>query len=399
MTTKVNRRQALKWVAFGASGLLAACTSAPAAQQPVSQPAIQSQPQSTEAPVPSVPSAAPTTAASPTIAPAATDSPENAPSPTTQASGSTALPAPGSAQTQAASAYAPGMAVAATKFLDALDDAQRTRATFAFDDAERTRWHWTTPSNFPRNGLPLREMNQGQKDAAFALLQASVSSAGYQKTLDIMSLQNDLGNDPELYYLTVFGAPGSTEPWSWRWEGHHVSRHFTVVEDQVAVTPFFHGAWPTISSTGLRAMPREEDAARELVQSLNDAGRATAIFQPRTLTRHVTWNEAYVSPLDPVGMRVGDLNPDQQSLVTEIINAYLNAQVEPVAADHLGRLQSAGLEQVRFGWAGPLEARRPHYYRLQGPTFLLEFDNSRNGGTHIHSVWRDFTGDFGRNLV
>jgi hypothetical protein len=290
------------------------------------------------------------------------------------------------------------MTAAATQFLAALDDAQRAKATYAFDDAERTRWHWTTPSNFPRNGLPLREMNQQQKDAALALLQSSLSPVGFQKTLDIMSLQNDLGNDPELYYLTVFGAPGSAEPWSWRWEGHHVSRHFTVKGDQATVTPFFHGAWPTVSSANLRAMPREEDAARELTLSLTAAGQSAAIFQPRTLTRHVTWNETRVNPLDPVGVVVGDFTTDQQALVNEIIQSYLGAQAEPIAADLLGRLQAAGVEQVRFGWAGATEPRRPHYYRLQGPTFLLEFDNSRNGGTHIHSVWRDYTGDFGANL-
>jgi hypothetical protein len=290
------------------------------------------------------------------------------------------------------------MATAATQFLAALDEAQRTRATYAFDDAERLRWHWTTPSNFPRNGLPLRELNQPQKDAAMALSQASLSPMGFQKTLDIMSLQNDLGNDPELYYLTVFGAPGSAEPWSWRWEGHHVSRHFTVKGDQVTVTPFFHGAWPTVSSAGLRAMPREEDAARELTLSLLAAGQSAAIFQPRTLTRHVTWNEARVNPLEPVGVLVGDLTSDQQALINEIIQGYLGAQAEPMAADLLGRMRAAGMEQMRFGWAGTTEPRRPHYYRLQGPTFLLEFDNSRNGGTHIHSVWRDFAQDFGYNL-
>jgi hypothetical protein len=292
-----------------------------------------------------------------------------------------------------------GMASAAAAFLASLDDAQRSKATYPFDDQERQRWHWTTPSNFPRHGLPLREMNPSQKDAAFELLQASVSPAGFQKTLDIVSLQNDLGNDPELYYVTVFGAPESAGSWSWRWEGHHVSRHFTVKGEQVTVTPFFHGAWPTVSNTGLRAMPREEDAARALVRSLTSAGRDDAIFNSRTLTRHETWNQARVSPLEPVGIFIGDMTADQQGLAQEIVNAYLTAQAEPAQAELRGRLHSAGLEQTRFGWAGTMEPRRPHYYRLQGPTFLLEFDNSRNGGTHIHSVWRDFTQDFGFNLT
>jgi hypothetical protein len=291
------------------------------------------------------------------------------------------------------------MALAATQFLGALDEGQRVKATYAFADPERTRWHWTTPGNFPRNGLPLREMSPEQRDNAMKLLQSGVSDGGFQKALNIMSLQNDLGNDPELYYVTVFGAPDGSDPWGWRFEGHHLSRHFTVVNDQVALMPFFEGSWPTVSNNGLKAMEREEWAARELITALEGQQRAAAIFQDRTLTRHVTQNEASVAPLDPVGIPVTELDQDRQALVNEIIHAYLDTLPDDVAATQLGRVAEAGLENIRFGWAGPIEPRRPHYYRLQGPTFLLEHDNSRNGGTHIHSVWRDFSDDFGHNLA
>jgi hypothetical protein len=296
-------------------------------------------------------------------------------------------------------ALAADMARAATQFIDTLDDNQRAKATYAFGDPERTRWHWTTPRNFPRNGLPLREMSPEQRDRALALLQAGLSPFGFQKALDIISLQNDLGNDPELYFVTVFGMPAGAEPWGWRFEGHHVSRHFTVVGDQVTLMPFFLGSWPTVSTSGLKAMEREEWAARELVTALEGGLREVAIFQPNTLSRHETQNLPTVTPLDPVGVPVSDLNPDQQALVNEIIQTYLNTLPVEMAEVQLRRVTDAGLENVRFGWAGPIEPRRPHYYRLQGPTFLLEHDNSRNGGTHIHSVWRDFTEDFGQHWV
>lgn len=318
--------------------------------------------------------------------------PENEAPPATEA------PLADAAPREATAALAQQMAEAASRFLATLDDAQRAKAIYAFDDAERLRWHWTTPGSFPRNGLALRQMTGAQKDAALALLQSGLSERGFRQSLDIMSLQNDLGSDPEAYFVTVFGAPGSDDAWGWRWEGHHLSRHFTIRGDQIAVTPFFHGAWPTVSRAGLRAMPREEDAARELIRSLIADGKREAIFQERALTRHITGNSARVSPLDPVGVSVGDFTPDQQALVREIVQAYLEVLPEPVMSDHLGRLQQAGLEQIRFAWAGALEPRQPHYYRLQGPTFLLEFDNSRNGGTHIHSVWRDFAQDFGDGL-
>jgi hypothetical protein len=291
------------------------------------------------------------------------------------------------------------MALAATAFLASLDEAQRTKATYAFADPERTRWHWTTPGNFPRNGLPLREMAVEQRDKALALLQSGVSAGGFQKALDIMSLQNDLGNDPELYYVTVFGAPDGVEPWGWRFEGHHLSRHFTIANDRAALMPIFLGAWPTVNSSGLKAMEREEWAARELITALEGQQRETTIFQPRTLTRHVTQNQPYVAPLEAVGIPVTEFAPDRQTLVDEIIHAYLDTLPDDVAAVHLDRIAQAGWENIRFGWAGPIEPRRPHYYRLQGPTFLLEHDNSRNGGTHIHSVWRDFGEDFGQHLA
>ena len=291
------------------------------------------------------------------------------------------------------------MAQAAAHFLESLDRAQRDKATYAFNDDERFRWHWTTPGRFPRNGLPLREMTEDQKAHALTLLQASLSSNGFEKALNIISLQRDLGNDPELYYVTVFGVPGATQPWGWRWEGHHLSRQFTVVGEQVAMTPFFLGSWPTTTDAGLRAMEREEDAALELVNSLTGSAREAAIFQAKTLVRHVTQNASQVSPLDPVGILYADMTGTQQQLVTEIIETYLGTLPENIAAPSLARINSAGLEQIRFGWAGSLDYRRPQYYRLQGATFLLEYDNSRNRGTHIHSVWRDFERDFGYHLL
>jgi hypothetical protein len=135
------------------------------------------------------------------------------------------------------------------------------------------------------------------------------------------------------------------------------------------------------------------------VTSLSGPLRDQAIFDTRTLTQHVTQNHVTVTPLDPVGVAYTDLASAQQTLVMEIISTYLGTLPESAATSILGRVQASGLDQIRFGWAGALEARQPHYYRLQGPTFLLEFDNSRNRGTHIHSVWRDFGEDFGHHLV
>jgi hypothetical protein len=293
-----------------------------------------------------------------------------------------------------AAAHVQTMTQATQAFLSALDDGGRAKATYAFEDDERFRWHWTTPSGFPRHGLPLRDMTDAQKTLAHTLLATSIAGVGYEKAANIMALQRDLGNDPELYFVTVFGTPGD-RVWGWRWEGHHLSRQFTVVGDEVAMTPLFVGAWPTVSDAGLRAMATEEDIALQLATSLGQP----AIFQENTLTRHVTQNDPRVQPLDPVGVAYQAMAGDQQKLVTDLIQAYLAEMPPFMAAAQLKRVEDAGLDNVHFGWAGPLELRRPTYYRLQGPTFLLEHDKSRNGGTHIHSVWRDFERDFGYHLL
>jgi hypothetical protein len=206
---------------------------------------------------------------------------------------------------------------AARAFLASLSPAQRARASFPFGGAERTRWHWTVPTSVPRNGLPLGQMSIRQRRVALALLRVSTSNAGYSKARDIMSLQGVLQrmttgiNDPfdaDRYFVSVFGRPGD-RAWGWRLEGHHLSRNFTIVGDTLVAEPFFLGAWPTRAGTayrtiaqGERAMRREEDAAREIVLSVDGRLRRRVVFSSESLTDHVTQNAVRVRPLDPVGV-------------------------------------------------------------------------------------------------
>lgn len=303
------------------------------------------------------------------------------------------------AQTLPPAGLAQDMATAANAFLNSLNAKARGKAAFVFSNSERFRWHWTTPDGFSRNGLPLNEMSAEQKTLALSLLRSGSSKSGAKKALEIMALQTELKSDPEDYYVSIFGTPGGAAPWGWRFEGHHLSRQFTVVGGKVAVTPFFLGAWPTQTAAGARAMPREEDAARELIRALEGSARETALFQAASLTAHVTGNDAKVRPPEPVGILYSELKDAQRSLVMELIRTYLDVLPETLAKAGLERITVAGVDKIRFGWAGSLEPRQPHYYRLQGPTFLLEFDNSRNSGTHIHSVWRDYDQDFGYHLL
>jgi Protein of unknown function (DUF3500) len=317
-------------------------------------------------------------------------------------------------QAHAAPSDAASVEAAARAFLASLSSDGRNRASFPFSGAERTRWHWTVPTSVPRNGLPLGELSPGQRQLALALLRASSSPTGYRKAVDIMALQGVLQRmkpgsgdtfDADRYYVSVFGAPGAG-PWGWRFEGHHLSRHFTLVRGTVVAEPFFLGAWPTRAGSayrsvarGERTMPREEDAAREIVLSLDGRLRRQVLFSSESLTDHITQNAVRVKTLQRVGVVTGDLPSSAQKRVLEILHTYLANHPGTMARDAFTRIERAGLARTTFGWAGSTRPGVPHYYRLEGPTFLLEFDNSRDSGTHIHSVWRDFDRDFGRHLL
>ena len=284
------------------------------------------------------------------------------------------------------------MSQAAQRFLGTLTTSERTQTSFAFASAERTRWHWTTPAAVPRNGLALRDMSDASRVAALALLRSSLSLVGYEQAVKIIALQLELGQDDGLYYVSIFGGPGAGT-WGWRFEGHHLSKHFSVSAQLVTMTPFFTGAWPTQTTANLRTMPREEDAARELLRSMTTDQRRNAIFQVDSLTQHVTQNAVRIAPLPPVGIPISSLSAAQQSLMLEIIGAYLGTLPE-AGAEPMLIVAKREFAASRFAWAGSLEPRRAQYYRWQSASYLLEFDNSRNGGTHIHSVWRDFARDF-----
>jgi hypothetical protein len=329
------------------------------------------------------------------------------------AAGAAAL-AIGARPARAAATDTAAVEAAARAFLASLSPSERGRASFAFGSAERTRWHWTVPASVPRNGLPLGDVSTDKRRLALALLRASSSPSGYRKALDIMALQGVLQRmntgvsdpfDPDLYYVSVFGTPGARR-WGWRLEGHHLSRHFTLVAGTLVAEPFFLGAWPTRAGSafrsvarGYRTMPREEDAAREIVLLLDGRLRRQVVFSTESLTDHITQNAAFVRPLDRVGVLTADLPSAAQQRVLELIRTYLANHPRAMAREAFARIERAGIARTRFGWAGSTRPGVPQYYRLQGPTFLLEFDNSRNSGTHIHSVWRDFERDFGRHLL
>lgn len=312
-----------------------------------------------------------------------------------------------------ARAHAPAvdMLEAANALLAGLSAPQKKQATYALTDAERENWFFTP---VPRQGLPLKQMDAKQKDLARALLRTGLSHIGQSRADAIMSLENvlrELENntppgrrDPELYFVTVFGTPAANQPWGWRFEGHHLSFNFTVVDgSHVIFAPAFIGSNPAEvrqgPRKGERVLGEEEDKGRALVKSLNPAQLKTALIDTKAPGEILTSNNKRADPLSPAGIRATELTPAQRDELAALVALYVNRARTEVAEATLARIKAAGLDNLSFAWAGGLNRGDLHYYRVQGPTFLIEFDNTQNGGNHVHSVFRDFKDDFGRDLL
>jgi hypothetical protein len=209
--------------------------------------------------------------------------------------------------------------------------------------------------------------------------------------------------DPEMYFFSVFGKPGSNDPkqpWGWRVEGHHLSLNFTIVGDKgVAAGPIFMGTNPAEvregPRKGLRVLGAEEDLGRAFVKSLTEEQRKKAIISAEAPKDIVSFDAHKAKPLDPLGITVNDLNDDQKQQLAMLVLEYAQRLRPELSGQEIDRIHKAGVEKVSFAWAGGTEKGQLHYYRVQGPTFLIEFNNTQNGANHIHSVWRNMLGDFG----
>lgn len=308
------------------------------------------------------------------------------------------------------------MAASARAFLGTLDAAGKSKAQIPFNDAEeRLNWHFI-PKYMQRKGLPLKEMNAAQQKAALALLHSAMSTSGASKADTIRELEvvlrsvenNNQTRDRELYYFTVFGEPSETGTWGFRYEGHHCSLNWTIVKGQaIASTPQFFGTNPAevrvevagAPAKGTRVLAREEDLARSLVTSLNPEQRRQAILADQAPNDIISAALRKAAILEDRGIAYKDLNREQQGLVLSIIREYAGAQHQAVARERLRKIRESGPDTVKFAWMGGIERNQGHYYRIQGKTFLLEYDNTQNNANHVHCVWRDFNGDFGMDLL
>lgn len=305
------------------------------------------------------------------------------------------------------------MTKAADAFLASLTPEQRQQATFTVASDERLRWHFIPNEMFPRKGVAFRAMTEAQRARAHDLLRSGLSQRGYMTATAIIQLEDVLremeagrrfARDPVDYQFTVFGTPGANDAWGWRVEGHHLSLHFTIAGGKaVATSPTFTGANPAEVRNGPRQGTRVlaplEDLGRALITALDDRQRASATFAVTAPGDILTMNTNDITPLSPAGVAASAMTTEQRAALMRLIEAYTSMMADDLATDRMAKLKAAGLDAITFAWAGPVEKGAKHYYRVQGPTFLIEYDNTQNDGNHIHAVWRDFQGDFGRDLL
>jgi hypothetical protein len=312
------------------------------------------------------------------------------------------------------------MSAAANRWLASLTAEQRQKGTFPFDGTERSHWGFVPTEIFQRNGLTIKEMTEPQRKLAHDMLKAGLSQRGYLTVTTIMDLENILKliegermvRDQDRYFFSVFGTPSEKGTWGWRAEGHHVSLNFTVVNGMLsASTPTFFGSNPADvkpeqrkgvtggPAAGTRVLAMQEDAARSLLNALDGAARAKATINAIAPNDILTMNQESIKPLEAAGIQAKDLTPPQQKMLRGVIESYSSMMADDIAAERMSRIEKAGFANIRFAWAGESERGKKHYFRVQGPTFLIEYDNTQNDGNHVHSVWRDFDGDFGRDLL
>lgn len=300
----------------------------------------------------------------------------------------------------------------ANDFLSTLSSTLKSKVQYTWDDQERHNWHFVPKD---RNGISLHDLNDKQRTAAFALLKASLSSQGYQKATGILALEkilqqvegrgeNDSYRDPLNYYFTIFGTPAADKLWGWRLEGHHLSLNFSTANGLIeSSTPSFWGSNPAVvpsgNERGKKTLKDEMDLGFALINALNEQQLAKARFSETALHDIVSYNKQQAERLAPAGIPYKDLGPEQQQLFMKLLNTYIKNYEFGFAEKLMEKIRKAGIDKLSFAWAGALKPGAGHYYRIQGPMLLIEYDNTQNNANHIHSVVRDLTNDFAGDIL
>ncbi|MEM8886886.1 MAG: DUF3500 domain-containing protein [Bacteroidota bacterium] len=303
------------------------------------------------------------------------------------------------------------MQVAAMDLLASMSDTQKKDASFSFEVEERFNWHFTPKE---RKGLQFAKLDETQRDKLSKLMHTILSEQGYNKAEDIMSLElvlrvvedrpeNDSYRDPENYYFSLFGDPSTSDPWGWRFEGHHLSLNFSSVNNELSATPSFYGSNPAIVPVGERkgheALDKEQNLARAFVKSLDAEQQKAAIVLEEVPEEIISGVARKVEEMPLEGLAYANMNEEQKTAFLELLDVYLGNMVASYADQQLAQIKEAGFDKLHFMWAGGMESGDAHYYRIHGPTILVEYDNIQTNANHIHTIWRDLKNDFGEDLL
>ncbi|WP_411970354.1 DUF3500 domain-containing protein [Saccharothrix longispora] len=297
------------------------------------------------------------------------------------------------------------IAEATRGFLATLDGARRAEAVRPVtDDDLRTRWAYT-PGERP--GVVCGALDRDQRKAVHRLLSCVLSPHAYAQAAAIMALE-DVLDDREGghrdrhqgdYWTVLLGEPGD-DPYGWRVEGHHLSVSVVVADGRVSATPFFLGANPARTTyrgrTVLQPLRLEEELARELLDRMGPTARGLAVVADRPPPDLRTGNARRVGDLEPAGVTVAQLDRASRGLLVGLVRYYLDRLHGDLADEEFDALD---LDRLHFAWEGSVRRGEGHYYRVQGPELLIEYDNTANDANHAHSVWRRRSGDFGEDLL
>ncbi len=302
------------------------------------------------------------------------------------------------------------MRAAAQSFVQSLTSQQKEKALFPFDDEERYHWNYVP---LERKGIPLKELSSAQHSAGMSLLRTALSNNGFEKTRAIIELEavlkevegrgaDDHYRDSGKYYFSIFGNPASDSIWGWRLEGHHIAFNFSSDgKGLVSGTPGFLGANPAVvlsgAQKGKEVLKEETKLGFELLNSLNSGQKEKAIINTKAPSEIITGNSRKAMIQNPQGILYSELNEEQQKRLLQLLGIYIHRYKEPFADKLMKDVETAGLKELRFAWAGDQQpgVGHPHYYRIQGPTIIIEYDNTQNNANHVHTVIRDLKNDFG----
>jgi len=305
-------------------------------------------------------------------------------------------------------------ASAAAAFLKSLPADLRATASFPLEAPERLVWNFVP---MERVGVSLLKLDDAQSELLGPLLASALSPEGLLAARGAMKHENILRRveteagvanasrrDPGLYYTAIFGKPAAGSAWGWRFEGHHLSINVTELPGEApVVAPVFVGANPARvlagPNAGFRLLAAEEDLGRELIKMLPASRRETATIRDTAFSEILTGNDPKVKKLDLEGLAAAAMTAEEKAQLRRLIELYVGRMAPESARDALSRLDRAGFDKVHFAWAGGIEPGQPHYYRVHGPTLLIEYDDTQNNANHIHTVYRDLERDFGGDAL